>query len=452
MENLPSESLKDNVTVKPIASAIDVLLWNCKSFFDAAIESSKRFKYVQQLGVDGLYVNDSMVPEQVYSQLILMGRRCFSEMSVPSLRLKRRKVRWHKDLQSSDGNAHPTSSETPLKSILKNKDAVKEEMFNEKEMEAFMTNNDEDNLDELYDAEDAGADELRFEDFFKDATHYEREEMKTAERVAAIEQEMVEVEKPWQMRGEVEAKDRPSDSAIEEYLEFDRQTKVPVAITAELTTKIESIVRRRIKDRAFDDVERKVKPLTEYRPPIKLDFEKSQKGLADVYGDAYSKSMGTKEEDPEETKREEVRESMRELFKKLDTLSHSMFTPTPALPEVKILSSLPTVVMEEIGQVLPGEGGLDDKVLAPEEVAGRIKSIASKDDLSKEEKKTMRRKAKKKRKARLERKELEGGKSGKRSLDEKMVLKRAERLLHKTPNMRIAEKEMAKPRKRKLLA
>ena len=114
---------------------------------------------------------------------------------------------------------------------------------------------------------------------------YELRQERLKTKIQELEEEAI-APKPWQLMGETKAELRPDNALLEEDLFFDHTTRQAPVITEETTKTLEEIIRQRIKDQAFDDVERKIKPVydpTEFKKKLVLDQEKSIFSLAEIY-------------------------------------------------------------------------------------------------------------------------------------------------------------------------
>jgi U3 small nucleolar RNA-associated protein MPP10 len=77
-----------------------------------------------------------------------------------------------------------------------------------------------------------------------------------SDKITKIENDMMDKNK-WQLKGEVQCKDRNYNSLLEEHVDFDTATKAPPQITQETTNEIEAMIKQRILDELFDDPIRK---------------------------------------------------------------------------------------------------------------------------------------------------------------------------------------------------
>ncbi|NWW40516.1 MPP10 protein, partial [Panurus biarmicus] len=248
---------------------------------------------------------------------------------------------------------------------------------------------------------------------------FEKRQEKMSKKIKSLEEALLE-EKPWQLKGEVTGQKRPENSLLEETVLFDHAVRMAPVITEETTFQLEDIIKQRILDEAWDDVVPKEKPKEEafeYKKRISLDHEKSKLSLAEIYEQEYMKLHQQKTEEEENPEHKEIQEMMDSLFKKLDALCNFHFTPKPPVPEVKIVSNLPALSMEEVAPVAVSDAAL----LAPEEIkeknkAGDVKTDAEKTPTDKKRelrrkklRKRMRRREKEKRQKLLEKMKPEQG-------------------------------------------
>ncbi|NXL50110.1 MPP10 protein, partial [Podilymbus podiceps] len=234
---------------------------------------------------------------------------------------------------------------------------------------------------------------------------FEKRQEKMSKKIKSLEEELLE-EKPWQLKGEVTGQKRPENSLLEETVLFDHAVRMAPVITEETTFQLEDIIKQRILDEAWDDVVPKEKPKEEafeYKKRITLDHEKSKLSLAEIYEQEYMKLHQQKTEEEENPEHKEIQEMMDSLFLKLDALCNFHFMPKPPVPEVKIVSNLPAVSMEEVAPVAVSDAAL----LAPEEIKEKNKAGDVKTDGEKTPTDKKRERRKKKLRKRIKRREKE---------------------------------------------
>ncbi|XP_041274235.1 U3 small nucleolar ribonucleoprotein protein MPP10 [Onychostruthus taczanowskii] len=272
---------------------------------------------------------------------------------------------------------------------------------------------------------------------------FEKRQEKMSKKIKSLEEALLE-EKPWQLKGEVTGQKRPENSLLEETVLFDHAVRMAPVITEETTFQLEDLIKQRILDEAWDDVVPKEKPKEEafeYKKRISLDHEKSKLSLAEIYEQEYMKLHQQKTEEEENPEHKEIQEMMDSLFQKLDALCNFHFTPKPPVPEVKIVSNLPAISMEEVAPVAVSDAAL----LAPEEIkeknkAGDVKTDAEKTPTDK--KRELRRKKLRKRMKRRE-------KEKRQKLLEKMKPEQATKLSKKAAAAKL--KRLTKEGKASLL-
>ncbi|AJR71486.1 BMC_2a_G0030580.mRNA.1.CDS.1 [Saccharomyces cerevisiae] len=293
----------------------------------------------------------------------------------------------------------------PVKKHSDVKDSKEDEELDEKEHDSAM---DKVKLDLFADEEDEPNAEGVGEASDKNLSSFEKQQIEIRKQIEQLENEAV-AEKKWSLKGEAKAKDRPEDALLTEELEFDRTAKPVPVITSEVTESLEDMIRRRIQDSNFDDLQRRtLLDITRksQRPQFELSDVKSSKSLAEIYEDDYTRAEDESALSEELQKaHSEISELYANLVYKLDVLSSVHFVPKPASTSLEIRVETPTISMEDAQPLYMSNASS----LAPQEIYNvgkaekdgeiRLKNgvAMSKEELTREDKNRLRRALKRKR-------------------------------------------------------
>jgi U3 small nucleolar RNA-associated protein MPP10 len=212
----------------------------------------------------------------------------------------------------------------------------------------------------------------------KKLSSFEKDQLKMKEQIEGLEKDLV-AKKDWTLAGEVNSKQRPKNSLLEQDLDVEIASKPAPVITEETTATLEQIIIQRIKDQTFDDVVRKAPPKDSVYDPNRrweLDDEKSKKTLAEIYEDEYKKSQGnvvkSQNEIELDKKHQEINSLMTDLCQQLDALSNWHYTPKSASLELTVIPApnVPAISMEEM---IPISVSNADLALPQEVFKGKIR-------------------------------------------------------------------------------
>lgn len=207
--------------------------------------------------------------------------------------------------------------------------------------------------------------------------------------------------RPWELRGEVKASERPENSLLEAVVDVERARRPePLEAPAETSQSLEEIIKQRILEERFDDVVpreaggeeallNRGRGRGEELPEVSQ--EKSREGLGEVYEKEYMRlALGVEGESAEAKEKAEMAALFRRLCTKLDALSNFHFTPKAAKVDVSVRANVPAIAMEEVLPLAVSTGDTQ----APEEVhekkKGRAGVLRDPAELAQEERKRIR--------------------------------------------------------------
>ncbi|KZV71322.1 Mpp10 protein [Peniophora sp. CONT] len=238
-----------------------------------------------------------------------------------------------------------------------------------------------------------------------DLSTFEKRQAAIQEQIDALEQENIG-KKDWTLMGEATSRSRPSNSLLEEDLEFERVMKAVPVVTEEVVQRLEDRIKARIQENRFDDVVRRravdEKPFLPSRF-FELQDTKSKQSLAEIYEDEYTAAQTGASSDDRDGKLKKEHEELEKIWEglsyKLDALSNAHFTPKAPKATITTVTNVASASMES---TLPTAKSAAT-MLAPEEVyqPASASALRAKSELTPEENRTLHNKHKKaRRKAR----------------------------------------------------
>jgi U3 small nucleolar RNA-associated protein MPP10 len=167
-----------------------------------------------------------------------------------------------------------------------------------------------------------------------------------------IEQRLIG-EKDWTMKGEITGKYRPVNSLLESNLDFKVTKRPPPIPSVEWSNKIENLIRIRVSNDLFDDPKR-----VSTKEKLKLNdindqlvFEKSNKGLAELYEEDWYKENqegGLKEVKSQEKK--EIEEMVEELFDMFGKLTSNQFVGDRIKTEMNLIKDVESIELKDVSK------------------------------------------------------------------------------------------------------
>ena len=239
-----------------------------------------------------------------------------------------------------------------------------------------------------------------------DTSNTDIDENEIFSQIKKIEEKMISNKKDWSTKGEILAKERPKDSLLTKSMDFEVGLRPPPIPDREFTDKLEKMIKQRIIDDIFDDPIKKdfINLNEEKKAENDLDFEKSKKGLGEIYEEKYLGNEST------ESKVDEIKKDCDDLCNQLFDIFKQMTngTATPyglkgKKEDLINVTNIPAIQIEEKGNFVSDN---TDKIKSGKEMLN-IKKLRTKtkEEMTSEELRNIHNKKKRNIKNRIHQKE-----------------------------------------------
>ena len=326
------------------------------------------------------------------------------------------------NLDDNDDDNNNKIKSAPNKLILSSS-RKKNKLLNEENNNEEMEEDEDDENNSLYSeeqeikAEIDSDEEIKFDKFFdkpekrnnntkEDNEDSDFDENEIFNQIKKIEEKMISNKKDWSTKGEVLGKERPKDSLLTKAMDFEVGLKAPPIPDREFTDKLENMIKQRIIDDLFDDpIKKDIINLNEQKKAEnELDFEKSKKGLGEIYEEKYLGNENT-ESKVDEIKKEcdDLCNQLFDIFKQMTNGTATPYGLKGKKEEIGNITNIPAIQIEDIGNFVSDN---TDKIKSGKEMIN-IKKIRNKnkEEMTSEELRNIHNRKKRNIKSRIHKKE-----------------------------------------------
>ena len=323
----------------------------------------------------------------------------------------------NEDENNNDGNKIKSAPNKLMLTSSRNKNKKSNEEGEEEEEDE---NNSLYSEEQQIEAEIDSDEEIKYNKFFDkpenkyknsklgedDTSNSDVDENEIFSQIKKIEEKMISNKKDWSTKGEILGKERPKDSLLTKAMDFEVGLKAPPIPDREFTDKLENMIKQRIIDDIFDDPIKKdfINLNEQKKAENELDFEKSKKGLGEIYEEKYLGNENT------ESKVDEIKKDCDDLCNQLFDIFKQMTngTSTPyglkgKKEDLINITNIPAIQIEDKGNFVSDN---TEKIKSGKEMLN-IKKLRTKnkEEMTSEELKNIHNKKKRNIKNRIHKKE-----------------------------------------------